>query len=171
MSVAQACVLSLFAFTGASQFALTGAVATGGGLIGGAAGAIPLGSRNALYGLRLAEGLQPPGAPTLVTAPGGIDETTPATPPPPAAPPAPRPRRRRRAGLPRPLRRHLRHLDPPPAAGRGGGGAAGPPAVAGHRRGGAGRVPGADLPPAAGRGGRARGGAGRRGDRPGRHAV
>jgi len=79
MSVAQACVLSLFAFTGASQFALTGAVATGGGLIGGAAGAILLGSRNALYGLRLAEVLQPRGARTLVTAHGVIDETTAVT--------------------------------------------------------------------------------------------
>ena len=42
MSVAQACVLSLLAFTGASQFALAGAVATGGGLIGGAPSRIAL---------------------------------------------------------------------------------------------------------------------------------
>ncbi|WP_449066766.1 AzlC family ABC transporter permease, partial [Planomonospora algeriensis] len=32
LSVAQACVLSLFAFTGASQFALAGVVAGGGSL-------------------------------------------------------------------------------------------------------------------------------------------
>src|SRR5262249_41502487 len=51
----------------------------GGGLIGGAAGAILLGSRNALYGLRLAEVLQPRGARTLVTAHGVIDETTAVT--------------------------------------------------------------------------------------------
>jgi predicted branched-subunit amino acid permease len=76
LSVAQACVLSLCAFTGASQFALAGAVAAGGGLIGGAAGAILLGSRNALYGLRLAGLLPQRGARKLIAAQGVIDETT-----------------------------------------------------------------------------------------------
>ena len=76
MSVAQACVLSLLAFTGASQFALAGAVATGSGLIGGAASAILLGSRNALYGLRLADLLPRRGARRLFAAQGVIDETT-----------------------------------------------------------------------------------------------
>ena len=79
MSVAQACVLSLLAFTGASQFALAGAVATGGGLIGGAASAFLLGSRNALYGLRLADLLPQRGARRLVAAQGVIDETTAVT--------------------------------------------------------------------------------------------
>src|SRR5499427_6962799 len=79
MSVAQACVLSLLAFTGASQFALAGAVATGGGLIGGAASAILLGSRNALYGLRLADLLPRRGARRLLAAHGVIDETTAVT--------------------------------------------------------------------------------------------
>src|SRR5262249_14255776 len=74
MSAAQACVLSLLAFTGASQFALAGAVATGGGLIGGAASAILLGSRNALYGLRPAGLLPRPGARRLLAPPGGTDE-------------------------------------------------------------------------------------------------
>jgi len=76
MNVAQACVLSLLAFTGASQFALAGAVAAGGSLAGGAAGAILLGSRNALYGLRLADLLRLRGPRTLAAAHGVIDETT-----------------------------------------------------------------------------------------------
>ena len=57
LSPAQACVLSLLTFTGASQFALAGAAATG-GLAAGVAGAVLLGSRNTLYGLRLASLLQ-----------------------------------------------------------------------------------------------------------------
>jgi predicted branched-subunit amino acid permease len=79
MSVAQACVLSLLAFTGASQFALAGAVAGGAGLIGGVAGAILLGSRNALYGLRLADLLPWRGIRKLLAAHGVIDETTAVT--------------------------------------------------------------------------------------------
>jgi predicted branched-subunit amino acid permease len=76
LSVVQACVLSLLAFTGASQFALAGAIAGGGGLAGGVAGAILLGSRNALYGLRLTGLLQPHGARKFLTAQGVVDETT-----------------------------------------------------------------------------------------------
>jgi predicted branched-subunit amino acid permease len=76
LTVVQACVLSLLAFTGASQFALASAIAGGGGLIGGVAGAVLLGSRNALYGLRLTGLLQPRGARKLLTAHGVLDETT-----------------------------------------------------------------------------------------------
>jgi predicted branched-subunit amino acid permease len=76
LSVGQACVLSLLAFTGASQFALAGAVAAGGSLIGGVAGAILLSSRNALYGLRMAGTLEVRGARRLLAAQGVIDETT-----------------------------------------------------------------------------------------------
>lgn len=72
----QACALSLLAFTGASQFALVGAVASGGSLLAGTAGAILLGSRNTLYGLRLAGVLRPRGPRRLLTALGVIDETT-----------------------------------------------------------------------------------------------
>lgn len=72
----QACALSLLAFTGASQFALAGVVAAGGSLLAGAAGAILLGSRNTLYGLRLADVLQPRGPGRLLAAQGVIDETT-----------------------------------------------------------------------------------------------
>jgi predicted branched-subunit amino acid permease len=76
LSVWQACALSLLAFTGASQFALAAAVAGGGSLIAGAAGAILLGSRNALYGLRLADILRARGGRRLLAAHGVIDETT-----------------------------------------------------------------------------------------------
>ncbi len=54
LSVAQTCVLSLLMFTGASQFALVGVLAGGGSPASGAAAAVLLGTRNTLYGLRLA---------------------------------------------------------------------------------------------------------------------
>ena len=73
LSVWQACALSLLAFTGASQFALAAAVAGGGSLIAGAAGAILLGSRNALYGLRLADILHASGGRRMLAAHGVID--------------------------------------------------------------------------------------------------
>ncbi len=76
MSIGQACVLSLLAFTGASQFALAGAVGAGGDLAASAAGALLLGGRNTLYGLRLAGLLRVSGPRRLVTAQGVIDETT-----------------------------------------------------------------------------------------------
>jgi predicted branched-subunit amino acid permease len=76
LSAWQACALSLLAFTGASQFALIGVIAGGGSLLAGAAGAILLGSRNTLYGLRLAEALQVRGLLRPVAALGVIDETT-----------------------------------------------------------------------------------------------
>jgi predicted branched-subunit amino acid permease len=75
LSPVQACALSLFTFTGASQFALAGA-AVSGGLVAGVAGAVLLGSRNTLYGLRLADLLQARGPRRLVAAHGVIDETT-----------------------------------------------------------------------------------------------
>ncbi|GGK47963.1 branched-chain amino acid ABC transporter permease [Planomonospora parontospora subsp. parontospora] len=76
LSVAQACVLSLFAFTGASQFALAGVVAGGGSLAAGAVGALLLGVRNGLYGLRLSGLLGARGWRRLPLAHGVIDETT-----------------------------------------------------------------------------------------------
>jgi predicted branched-subunit amino acid permease len=54
LDVWQTCALSLLAFTGASQFALVGVVASGGAPLSGAVTALLLGSRNTLYGLRLA---------------------------------------------------------------------------------------------------------------------
>ncbi len=55
LSVFQACALSLVVFTGASQFAFVGVVASGGAPISGALTALLLGSRNTLYGLRIAQ--------------------------------------------------------------------------------------------------------------------
>ncbi len=54
LTVAQTCALSLLMFTGASQFAMVGVVAAGGGPVSGALTALLLGTRNTLYGLRLA---------------------------------------------------------------------------------------------------------------------
>jgi predicted branched-subunit amino acid permease len=76
LSVAQTCVLSLLMFTGASQFALVGVVASGGSALSAAATALLLGTRNTLYGLRVATllGLRGPeraGAAHLL-----IDEST-----------------------------------------------------------------------------------------------
>lgn len=54
LSVLQSCVLSLVMFTGASQFALVGVIGAGGTAFSSAAIALLLGSRNTLYGLRMA---------------------------------------------------------------------------------------------------------------------
>ena len=51
----QTMALSLLMFTGGSQFGLIGVIAGGGAPLAGAATAIMLGARNALYGLRLSE--------------------------------------------------------------------------------------------------------------------
>ena len=59
----QTMALSLLMFTGGSQFGLVGVVAGGGAPLAGAATAIMLGARNALYGLRIvgaAAGPRPP---------------------------------------------------------------------------------------------------------------
>jgi predicted branched-subunit amino acid permease len=79
LSAWQACALSALAFTGASQFALIGAVAVGGNLLAATAGAILLGGRNTLYGLRLAGLLRLRGVRRLLGAQGVIDETTAVT--------------------------------------------------------------------------------------------
>ncbi|GAB3497863.1 AzlC family ABC transporter permease [Nocardiopsis coralliicola] len=76
LTAAQASVLSLLAFTGASQFALIGVIAGGGELLAGALGALLLGARNTLYGLRLSDLLGWRGARRLIAAHGVIDETT-----------------------------------------------------------------------------------------------
>jgi predicted branched-subunit amino acid permease len=60
LSVAQACVLSACAFTGASQFALVSVLGAGGGAVAGTSTALLLGSRNALYAVRLARLFQGP---------------------------------------------------------------------------------------------------------------
>ncbi|AXE23291.1 branched-chain amino acid ABC transporter permease [Streptomyces globosus] len=75
VSALQACVLSLFVFTGASQFALVGALAAGGNPFTAAAGAFFLGTRNAFYGLRLSQLLALPRAVRPLAAHWVIDET------------------------------------------------------------------------------------------------
>ncbi|NYH54370.1 MULTISPECIES: AzlC family ABC transporter permease [Nocardiopsis] len=79
LSPAQSVFLSLFMFTGASQFALVGVIAGGGSLVAGALGALLLGARNTLYGLRLADVLGWRGARRALAAHGVIDETTAVT--------------------------------------------------------------------------------------------
>ncbi|MFG2987038.1 AzlC family ABC transporter permease [Streptomyces sp. NPDC048258] len=76
IGVLQACVLSLLVFTGASQFALVGALAAGGNPFTAAAGAFFLGTRNAFYGLRLSQLLALPRAVRPFAAHWVIDETT-----------------------------------------------------------------------------------------------
>ncbi|MFF5339966.1 AzlC family ABC transporter permease [Streptomyces althioticus] len=76
LSLLQTCALSLLVFTGASQFALVGALAAGGGAVTAAAGAFFLGVRNAFYGLRLSQLLALPRAVRPFAAQWVIDETT-----------------------------------------------------------------------------------------------
>jgi predicted branched-subunit amino acid permease len=76
LSVWQTCTLSLLMFTGASQFALVGVVAAGGAPLSGAATALLLGTRNTLYGLRLAPLLAYRGVKRALAAHVLIDEST-----------------------------------------------------------------------------------------------
>jgi branched chain amino acid efflux pump len=76
LSIAQTCTLSLLVFTGASQFALVGVVAAGGAPVSGALTALLLGTRNTLYGLRLAPLLAWRGAKRVLAAHLVIDEST-----------------------------------------------------------------------------------------------
>jgi 4-azaleucine resistance transporter AzlC len=76
LSVVQTCVLSLLMFTGASQFAFAGVVAAGGAPLSGAATALLLGTRNTLYGLRMAPLLKWRGWRRVAAAHLLIDEST-----------------------------------------------------------------------------------------------
>ncbi|NUP15076.1 MAG: AzlC family ABC transporter permease [Streptomyces sp.] len=75
LTLAQTCALSLLVFTGASQFALVGALAAGGSPLTAAAGAFFLGVRNAFYGLRLSHLLRLTRAMRPFAAQWVIDET------------------------------------------------------------------------------------------------
>ncbi|WP_369273806.1 AzlC family ABC transporter permease [Streptomyces sp. R11] len=75
LTLLQTCALSLLVFTGASQFALVGAIAAGGGPWTAAAGAFFLGVRNAFYGLRLSQLLSLTRAVRPFAAQWVIDET------------------------------------------------------------------------------------------------
>ncbi|WP_293786090.1 AzlC family ABC transporter permease, partial [uncultured Aeromicrobium sp.] len=76
LSVGQACVMSLLVFTGASQFAFVGIVASGGSPVTGAVTSVLLGSRNLFYGLSLARLLDTSGWRRPVAAQFVIDEST-----------------------------------------------------------------------------------------------
>jgi 4-azaleucine resistance transporter AzlC len=76
LSVLQTCALSLVMFTGASQFAFVGVVAAGGAPLSGALTALMLGTRNTLYGLKLAPLLGFRGWQRPVAAQVVIDEST-----------------------------------------------------------------------------------------------
>lgn len=76
LSFAQTMALSLLMFTGGSQFGLIGVVAAGGAPLAGAATAIMLGARNALYGLGLSELLAVRRGRRLLAAQLVIDEST-----------------------------------------------------------------------------------------------
>lgn len=75
LSTLQAFALSALMFTGASQFALVGVLGSGGAVLTGVLGAVLLGTRNTLYGLRLSTLLPLRGARRLLAAHLTIDET------------------------------------------------------------------------------------------------
>ena len=76
LSATQALALSTLTFTGASQFAFVGVVGSGGPLVVGVLTALLLGSRNAMYGLRLAPTLSVRGRRRLLAAQLVLDEST-----------------------------------------------------------------------------------------------
>jgi len=76
LSVAQTSATSVLMFTGASQFALVGVLAAGGGAPAAAVTAVLLGARNSLYGLRLSSLLGLSGTTKAVGAQLVIDEST-----------------------------------------------------------------------------------------------
>src|SRR6266567_8083365 len=76
LTLPQTCALSILMFTGASQFALVGVVGAGGSVWAGALAAALLGSRNALYGLRLSSLLNARGWRRFAASQFVIDETT-----------------------------------------------------------------------------------------------
>jgi branched chain amino acid efflux pump len=76
LSIGQTCALSLLMFTGASQFAFVGVIASGGSPWAGTATAALLGTRNALYGLRLGALLEVAGWRRAGAAQLVIDEST-----------------------------------------------------------------------------------------------
>lgn len=75
-SVLQTCLFSLLTFTGASQFAAVGVVASGGAGVSAIAAAGMLATRNALYGIQLAPLLRVKGLRRMAAAHLTIDEST-----------------------------------------------------------------------------------------------
>jgi 4-azaleucine resistance transporter AzlC len=76
LSVAQTCAMSVLVFTGASQFAFVGVIATGGSAAAAVGSGLLLAARNGVYGLALAPVLQGPLGRRLLAAQFVIDEST-----------------------------------------------------------------------------------------------
>lgn len=75
-SVLQTCAMSVFVFTGASQFSAMSVIGAGGSVASALGGALLLAGRNAVYGLRLARVLPGSLGMRLLAAQFTIDETT-----------------------------------------------------------------------------------------------
>ena len=75
-SLLQTCLLSIFLYSGASQFAVVGIMGAGGAAISAIATATLLGFRNALYGLQMAPILKVNGIKRVLAAQITIDEST-----------------------------------------------------------------------------------------------
>jgi 4-azaleucine resistance transporter AzlC len=75
-SVLQSCLFSLLTFTGASQFAAIGVVASGGPAVSAILTASMLGTRNALYGIQMAPVVRVRGLRRILAAHVTIDEST-----------------------------------------------------------------------------------------------
>lgn len=75
-SVAQACVMSLLVFTGASQLSAVSVIAMGGSMASALGGAYLLACRNLVYGLSMAPTLDGPWWHRVIGAQLVIDETT-----------------------------------------------------------------------------------------------
>ena len=76
LSLAKAMFMSLFVFTGASQFAAVGVISSGGSPLSAVASALLLAARNSLYGMRLSELMRPVGWKRIPGAQLVIDEST-----------------------------------------------------------------------------------------------
>jgi 4-azaleucine resistance transporter AzlC len=76
LDVAQAVVMSVVMFSGASQFALVGIIDVAGSPFAALAAALLLGVRNAFYGVPVSAIVRPQGLVRLLTAQLVIDETT-----------------------------------------------------------------------------------------------
>ena len=75
-SVAQTCAMSIFVFTGASQFSAISVVGAGGSLGSALGGALVLAARNGVYGLAMSRRLDGSLGRRLLAAQFTIDETT-----------------------------------------------------------------------------------------------
>jgi predicted branched-subunit amino acid permease len=75
-SVAQACVMSLLVFTGASQFSAVSVIAAGGSIASALSSATLLAARNGVYGLTMARFIDGSLAKRVLAAQLVLDEST-----------------------------------------------------------------------------------------------